>query len=287
MTPMLALVLLTLTAAPEAGTPDPWPPIWMVRLPAGAKALEEPPPATERETVLAGVPFAANSGMLPQQETPRLAEALEAAYTELDAERGPFPTPVFHTLAGQQTPEGFDVLVLPPRKDAHPRAAALFLHGFGGNFTLQCWLFARAASEAGLLTVCPSMAVSGHWAGPEGQRIVKTALDWLGARGKDRVVLAGLSNGGAGASVLARTFERRLVGAIAISGTEGAGPWKLPMLVLHGTADPMASADNARRFAKAGPKRTWVPLPGGHFALLHERNPARDAILRWLRQLLA
>ncbi len=283
---MLALVLLTLTATPDAGTPDPLPPIWMVRLPPGAKALDEAPPASERETVLAGVPFAANSGMLPQKETPRLAEALEVAYRELDAERGPSPTPVFHTLAGQQGPEGFDVLVVPPRKDAHPRAAALFLHGFGGNFTLQCWLFARAASEVGLLTVCPSMSASGHWGGPEGQRIAKATLDWLGARGKDRVILAGLSNGGAGASVLSRTFERRLVGAIAISGTEGTGPKKLPMLVLHGTADPMASADNARRFAKAGPKRTWAPLPGGHFALLHERDLARDVIVLWLRPLL-
>jgi pimeloyl-ACP methyl ester carboxylesterase len=130
------------------------------------------------------------------------------------------------------------------------------------------------------------MAASGHWWEPEGQRIVQTTLDWLAARGKKQVVLAGLSNGGVGTSVLARTFERRLVGAIALSGTKGAGPRKLPMLVLHGMEDSMTSPENARRFAKAHPRRTWASLPGGHFALLYERDTARDVIARWLRQLL-
>jgi hypothetical protein len=57
------------------------------------------------------------------------------------------------------------------------------------------------------------------------------------------------------------------------------------MLVLHGREDTMASPERAERFAKAGARRTWAPLPGGHFAFLYERDSARDTLVRWLTRL--
>jgi pimeloyl-ACP methyl ester carboxylesterase len=102
------------------------------------------------------------------------------------------------------------------------------------------------------------------------------------------VFLAGLSNGGRGASVLAPRFRREVAGAILISGlSRRAGPPGMPLLLVHGRADPGVPAGVARRYLRrAGPHATHAVIAGDHFVLLTREGRVRQIIARWLgRQL--
>src|SRR4051812_29954204 len=122
------------------------PPIEMYQLPR-----DEPVSTTLDEAALArqGAAVATQSGRLTASETEGLRPALDAAYAELTQERGAFPSPALR----RQAPEAFDLVVIRPETVSPASAAAIFLHGFGGNWSLECWLFARGS---GMLTVCPS-----------------------------------------------------------------------------------------------------------------------------------
>jgi pimeloyl-ACP methyl ester carboxylesterase len=152
---------------------------------------------------------------------------------------------------------------------ASAKGVVIFLHGFGGAFTLPCWQLAQAAREAGLATVCPALGFRGDWWSREGRRIFADSLSRLRARGAKRVFLAGLSNGAVGASALARS--KRLAGVILISGMGRGVPEGMPSLVLYGKRD--------RHFRRG---RDVVTLEGGHFAFLLEHERAHAAIARWL-----
>src|SRR4029077_9562922 len=119
---------------------------------------------------------------------------------------------------GRQGPAAFDAIVIERARDAAPaRSAVVFLHGFAGSFTLECWLVARAADAIGAITVCPATVLSGRWGDRDGERTLRATLDFLRARNIRRVYLAGLSNGAAGAAALAPRFAGSLAGLILIS----------------------------------------------------------------------
>ena len=206
-----------------------------------------------------------------------------AAYVDMRRDVGGSPSPVLDTTFGRQDANGFDTLVFEAPGPA-PSAGVVFLHGYGGNFRLECWLLAEAARAIDAITVCPATGFRGHWSGRDGERILRAALDYLHARGVRRVYLAGLSNGAAGAGTLAPKLASMLSGLILISGAPSGGTVaKLPALVIHGERDRIASPAAARTFAARAQGR-YVGLDGGHFVLLMRRAQARDAIASWLRQ---
>ncbi|MHB8872839.1 MAG: alpha/beta hydrolase [Myxococcaceae bacterium] len=260
------------------------PPIQLWRLPGGEDLTAARSLADEAALAKMGAVAAVQAKRLPAAELELMQADLAAAYAELLAERGRVPTPVTQTIAGAQRPDGFDLLVVPPRAKESDRAV-LFLHGWGGSFTLQCWLTARAVADEGWMTVCPATGVAAVWSDAAGEKIVRETLRWLRAHGKKRVVLAGLSNGGSGAARLARKLEAEFEGAICLSGVAGEGPARLPMLVIHGTGDTMFGVDNAHRFTKGRPERTLKLLPGGHFVLLRRRDEVGALIRRWIAEL--
>ena len=160
----------------------------------------------------------------------------------------------------------------------------VFLHGFAGSFTLECWLVARAADAIGAITVCPATGFSGRWSDRDGERTLRATLDFLRARNIRRVYLAGLSNGAAGAAALAPRFAGSLAGLILISGAPAAGPAAgLPALVVHGDRDPMASAALPRARMPRQHHARYAGFDAGHFVLLTHRDEARAAIASWLR----
>jgi pimeloyl-ACP methyl ester carboxylesterase len=164
-----------------------------------------------------------------------------------------------------------------------PRAALIFLHGYAGSFTLECWLVARAAEAIGAVTVCPAVGFAGHWSGRDGARTLRATLAYLRGRGVARIYLAGLSNGAVGASALAPRFAAELAGLILISGAPArGGAGGLPALVVHGERDTMASAGHARQFAARNGAR-YAGFDAGHFVLLMRRDETRAAIAAWLR----
>jgi pimeloyl-ACP methyl ester carboxylesterase len=115
-----------------------------------------------------------------------------------------------------------------------------------------------------------------------GERIVRATMRWVQARGLGTVYLAGLSNGGHGASQLAPRLKG-LHGVLLISGASPTAPAAgVPTLVVQGEADTMASPSSAAAYAARTGAR-YLTFPSGHFALLTDREPVRAAIASWLR----
>jgi pimeloyl-ACP methyl ester carboxylesterase len=222
------------------------------------------------------------SGALRDPEAGVLATTMRGAYHRMREAEGDTPSPVLPTYAGLQGPGGFDVVVVDGV--AAPLGAVVFLHGFGGSFALPCWELAQAAREAGLVTYCPSVGWRGDWWTADGEATLRRTVDLVHARRLDRVYLAGLSNGGIGASRLAPRLRGAFKGLILISGAApDAAPPGVPVLVVQGRRDEMCPAAMGRAYAARVGAR-YLEIEGGHFALLTHREGVTRAITGWLAQ---
>jgi pimeloyl-ACP methyl ester carboxylesterase len=260
--------------------------IAMRTLPSGESARWLARLVDEQDLALAGARMLAMRWPLPASERQRLVPAMREAYVEMRRDDVFSPSPAVDTFLGRQVPSAFDTLVIEPRAEPKPgvpmKFGVIFLHGYAGSYTLECWLVARAAREIGALTVCPATDFSGHWRGESGERILRATLDYLHARGIKRVFLAGLSNGALGARALAPRFASSLEGLILISGAPATGDnGGLPTLVVHGSEDTMTPVAAARAFAERT-HATYAGFEGGHFVLLVRRTETREAIVNWL-----
>jgi predicted esterase len=247
-----------------------------------ARALDE------QDASLVGARALAWAWDLPLPERAELVPAMHGAYVAMRAAEGITPSPVIDTFIGRQSPDAFDTIVIDPRGSARPAdTAVVFLHGYGGSFTLECWMMAEAARTIGALTVCPATTFAGRWWTADGERTLRATLANLDARHIRRVFLAGLSNGAIGASLLALRVERRFEGLILISGASGNGGSRgLPTLVVHGSDDTRISAASARAFA-ARTGATYAGFEGGHFVMMVRRAEVREAIARFLAETMA
>jgi pimeloyl-ACP methyl ester carboxylesterase len=220
---------------------------------------------------------------LPPAERASVVAGMHNAYVAMREAEGATPSPVLDTLLGRQGPDAFDAVIIEPR-ERDPRAAVVFLHGYAGNFALACWLMAEAARAVDAVTVCPSTGFAGAWWTPDGERTVRAVLAYLEQRRVATVYLAGLSNGGIGASMLAERLAPSLAGLILVSGVSPRGSTAdLPTIVIHGESDTQTSAAASRAFA-ARTGATYVGYDGGHFVMMVRRIEVRDAIAHWLRK---
>ncbi|MBN2501250.1 MAG: alpha/beta hydrolase [Anaerolineales bacterium] len=237
----------------------------------------------ERDVVLYALPVARTLGLVTRQEFNTAPETFEQIYAEIATAEGMVPSPFLTTYLLAQSPRRFDLLVLEPDIE-NPDSALVFLHGFGGNFTLQCWLVGQTAQDLGILTICPATRFDGYWWGEYGKRTLETTLDYLKARGVQHVFLAGLSNGGVGASRLALDVAGEIDGLILISGADpGAEPSGIPALVIHATGDERIPVSTARRYAEqAGELGTYVEYAGDHFLLAKRADEVLPEIQAWL-----
>jgi pimeloyl-ACP methyl ester carboxylesterase len=241
----------------------------------------------ERDGTLLAAHALMLSGGLPRADARAFIPALEAAFDRMDAAEGPFATPAVATYLGLQSPQSFDAVVIPPPGGATSEAAVIFLHGYAGNFAVYCWQLAQAAHAISALTVCPSVGPAGDWWSRKGERTLEATLDWLADRGIRRVYLAGLSNGGAGASVLVgRVSHPRisLRGLLLISGAWSEAPTPtVPTLLVQGRDDSMMPTRSMRAIAaRLGGLATYVEVDSGHFAFLDRHRECERAIARWL-----
>lgn len=219
----------------------------------------------EGDVAVAGTRVLVAGGVL-HDDSRELPSAMANAYGAMRREEGDVPSPFVATYLGLQRSAAFDLLMIEPEGTA--RSAVVFLHGFAGNFDLPCWQIARAVAKANTVTACPSTRWIGDWWSPEGQETLRRTVDVLHARGIDRIVLAGLSNGGYGASRLAPRMKGTFAGLILISGAVRDAPSAgIPTLVIHGRRDSMASFDDARAYA-ANHGAKLLALDAGHFAML-------------------
>ena len=236
----------------------------------------------EGDVAVAGTRVLVASGML-HDDTRELPSAMSDAYVAMKREEGDAPSPFVGTYLGLERPSAFDLVVFePPRvpeATARPRSAVIFLHGFAGNFDLPCWQMAQAVASLDVVTACPSTRWVGDWWSAAGEATVRRTIDVLHARGVERIILAGLSNGGYGAAKLAPRLKGKLAGLVLISGAESASPSAgIPTLVIHGRRDTMTSFDESNAYAtKVGAK--LVAVDAGHFAML-VRGPEVDRAVR-------
>jgi pimeloyl-ACP methyl ester carboxylesterase len=238
----------------------------------------------EKDLVLIGAHLAPRLGLVSRAESEGLVLALAVTYREM-REATPL-SPVMTTYLGQEQPRAFDAVIGKPGPDQQPQFGVIFLHGFGGNFTLQCWLVARAVEQAAGITICPSTRLVGDWWSPDGQAILAETLGYLRQVGIEHIFLAGLSNGGIGASRLAAGLESELAGLILISGADPrAAITGLPVLVIQGTHDErIPPAISAGYVEEAGPSATYLLLDGDHLLLLKRAERVQAAIRDWIAQ---
>jgi hypothetical protein len=233
----------------------------------------------EQDVAVQGARALELTGWRNDPDLDRLPAAMQKGYEEMRAHEGATPSAVVATYFGLNRAQHYDQLEVGDID--HARGVVIFLHGFAGGFTLPCWQFAQAAKGAGLATVCPNMRWRGDWWSDEGERIFSETLTKLKARGQRHIFVAGLSNGGTGASVLANRHPRELAGAILISGL-GTQPPPVPTLVVYGERDQHYSKRRVALFAGAHGRA--LTLSGGHFAFLLDQDKAQQAIRDWLSE---
>lgn len=243
----------------------------------------------ERDGTMLAVHALVLTGGVPRSDSREFISALESAFDRLDAVEGAFATPAVATYLGLQSPKSFDTVVIPPPGVTRPEVAVVFLHGYAGNFAVYCWQMAQAVRPISALTVCPSVGPQGDWWTPKGERTLQVMLYQLAEQGIRRVYLGGLSNGGAGASVLVHRISHprlELRGLVLVSGAWSEMPTpKVPTLLVQGRHDTMMPAEAMRDLAeRMGPRATYVELDSGHFAFLDRHIEGERAISDWLRE---
>ncbi|MEM9189647.1 MAG: alpha/beta hydrolase [Myxococcota bacterium] len=221
---------------------------------------------SERDLAIAGAQILIGTGRLPASDSEGFIDALSLAYQRMEDAEGTVLTPIGLTYLHRQRASEFDALLL--ESDVPSTKAVVFLHGFAGNYAVQCWHMALAARPSAL-TICPSVGFHGAWWEPQGAATLETTLTYLRSRGYRTVILAGLSNGARGTAVLARRFRRELDGVIVISGAAAVAPPPVPVLALQGERDTMFSPGVARGYARrAGRRGRYVGIDTGHFMFL-------------------
>jgi pimeloyl-ACP methyl ester carboxylesterase len=214
--------------------------------------------------------------------------ALYAAYSEIRDTQKVFPSPFVGTYLNLQQPTDFDAIVFEPAGKSQPEFAVIFLHGYMGNVTAQCWEIAQAIQKFEGVTVCPSTGWRGDWWQPQGQAILQTTFEYVSGRGIQKIYLGGFSNGGSGISRLAPQLknETGLNGLIFIDGIhDGVGIKEtgLPILIIQGAQDERMPAARARQIAEEiGTLSTYVELNGDHFLIMKQPNLVQNAITNWL-----
>lgn len=250
-------------------------------LPSGEPASRLGRLVAERDVALVGVRLARLTRSVTSRELDGFAPSLSQAYDELDAD-GMSSAPFVRTVLGRQRPDAFDAVV---HEVPDSTRYVIFLHGFGGLFASYCGVVARAAASERWSTICPAGSFAGHFRDDESIAIVETSIAWARRRGAQSILLAGLSNGAAGAARLASRLDN-LDGLVLISGVDPRAPHPpCPTLIWHGLHDERFFASSVRQWAEQLPHAELVLTEGDHFALLKRRTEFNTAFTRFLRGL--
>jgi predicted esterase len=283
---LIGLTVVLVTVAARILVPPAGMQINLITLPgqSGPRLLNRI--LNEQDIVLFGAQVAPYLGAVSPAEEKSLDFTFSQAFRKMETQGVTPLSPFLTTYLNRQSPDEFDAVISEPQPGIQPRSGIIFLHGFGGNFTLQCWLIARAAERIDALTVCPSTGQAGAWWNARGQSILDETLRYLRQRGVERIYLAGLSNGAIGASRLAEGLKDELAGLVLISGADpGAAIGDLPVLVLHGKDDERIPVSLMEAYASAaGPTASYHLFESDHFLLLKKAEETQQVIAEWLIQ---
>lgn len=245
--------------------------------------------------------------LLTSVQSKHLAELTTGIYQELEADAD------FHAL-GSVLPMAYDDLIRGQTDHGHyllyvprdlpkdrPAPALVFLHGSGGNFKAYPWLLSKVADKLGMVLVCPSYGL-GKWEPKSTVTLVRLALADAGKvvpLDSKQVHLMALSNGGLGASYLARDLGERFKSMTLISpvmekefldSAKFAARWKeKPVFVITGEQDDRVPADYVQQGVELMQRRranvTFRSVAGAdHFLLFSHRNEVVEQLIGWLRE---
>ncbi|MFN8382990.1 MAG: hypothetical protein U0V02_13665 [Anaerolineales bacterium] len=260
----------------------------MVTLPRGKETRWMSYILDEQDGLIFGEAFFHQIGGDSSTEHEGITSSLYSAYSEMKAAEGVVPSPVISTYLNLQQPSAFDVIMVGPKNNLHPETGVIFLHGFMGNVTSQCWEVAQAVSKYGAVTACPSTGWRGEWWQAEGQSILKETFQYLRDRGVQKFYLGGFSNGGFGISRMVSQVknENGLSGLFFIDGIYDGVSIRntgLPILIIQGANDERMPAVMAREISVLiGNSATYVELNSDHFLIIKEPASVQNAISSWL-----
>jgi pimeloyl-ACP methyl ester carboxylesterase len=217
-----------------------------------------------------------------------LTDALHNTYSEMRKTQQNYASPFLSTYLNLQRSTAFDAIIVEPETMRHPDTAVIFLHGYMGNVTAQCWEIAQAIGKFGAVTVCPSTDWTGQWWQPEGEAILQATFRYLREQGIENFYLGGFSNGGFGISRLVPTIseEYGLRGFFFINGISDGTSIRetgLPVLIIQGVQDERVPAQHVRQVAGViGDSGTYVEVEGDHFMIMKQPKAVQNAITNWL-----
>jgi len=262
----------------------------MITLPDGKENRWVSTIIDEQDSVIFGEAIFHRIGGVSTNEHEQITPALNSAYSEMRSTQAVFPSPFAGTYLNLQQPAAFDAIIIEPDIKRHPEIGVVFLHGFMGNVTAQCWEIAQAVNRFGAVTVCPSTGWRGEWWQPQGQAILQVTFHYLREQGIQGFYLGGFSNGGFGISRLASQLENEddLLGLFFIDGVydgESIRDTGFPVLVIQGVQDERMPVTEARRIAEIiGASGTYVELEGDHFLIMKQPDLVQNAIAIWLEE---
>jgi len=242
----------------------------------------------EQDSLIFGEALFHRIGGVSSNEHEKITQALHRGYSEIRETQGIFPSPVVNTYLNIQGSSAFDAVIIEPEVKHHPEIGVVFLHGYMGNVTAQCWEIAQAVNRFGAVTVCPSTGWRGEWWRPQSQAILQATFRYLREQGIQRFYLGGFSNGGFGISRLASQLENEddLIGLFFIDGIyDGASirDTGLPVLIIQGAQDERMPVAEARQIAEIiGESGTYVELAGDHFLIMKQPDLVQNVLTEWL-----
>lgn len=223
-------------------------------------------------------------------EHENIASALREDYSAMRATQRVFSSPFVSTYLGLESSAHFDAVVIEPETNPPSAFALVFLHGYMGNVTAQCWEIAQAVKNFGAVTACPSTGWRGDWWQSQGQAILQATFEYLREQGIQKFYLGGFSNGGISIGRLVPQLkkEKGLSGLILIDGfdnSEGLKEMGLPILVLQGAQDERVPATYGHQIAEEiGDLGSYVEVDGDHFLIMKQPLLVQNAIEKWLEK---
>jgi len=241
----------------------------------------------EQDTIIFGEELFHRIGGDSNNEHTDVASALDLIYSEMRTE-GVFPSPIAGTYLNSQNPIHFDATIVEPKNQNQIEFGVIFLHGYMGNVSAQCWVIAQPVAKLGGTTICPSTVWQGYWWEPQGQAILQDTFVYLRSKGIRQIYIGGYSNGGFGLGRLASQFkdEKELSGFIFIDGFANSTDVRdigLPVLIIQGLLDERVPASDAHQFAAdLGDLATYVELDADHFLIMKQPDLVMNTLAQWL-----
>lgn len=243
---------------------------------------------TEEDGIFVSTSLFSAVGEITPREATGIWPPLLSHYQRMRENHGQFPSPLPPSYLGMEGEEHFEVLHLRAKAENPQKKSLIFLHGFGGNWTLLCFLVSESVSPLGYDTFCPTTGPLGQWSHPSGTKILRQTIAMLRERGYQPELFSGLSAGAIGGAMIAKDFLNDFKGFIFLfGGHPDAEVIQKPTLYIFGNQDERIPSRLMKSIIeihqKKNSKVASVEMSADHFALLKLAEQVQDHISDWVR----